>query len=101
MVQSLEDLKEMGDLFLLDELDISYNPKMQGCNIARFVDALCTLAQTTKLNLSNCSLFNADGIVTKMLSIKDAAKVAELQGRSIDDGDLIHMPVSDQNALFR
>ena len=81
MVQGLDDLKDLGDMFLLDELDISYNPKMQGCNISRFVESLCLHAQTTKLNLSNCSLYNVDGIVTKMLSIKEAAKIAELQGR--------------------
>jgi len=61
MITSIEDLQEIEEYDLLDELDISQNPKIQGCNISKLVECLCHHAKITRINLSSCALFNVDG----------------------------------------
>ena len=53
--------------------------------------------------MSSCALFNVEStqIVSKMLSIKKAAKIAELTGKLIDDSELVQTPVCDLKRLFQ
>ena len=61
MITSIEDFKETEEYDLLDEMDISGNPKIQGCNISKFIECLSHHAYTTRINISNCALFNVNG----------------------------------------
>lgn len=105
IINSVADLCEQQDFNLLDELNISSNPKISGCNISRFIDALCRHAFVSRINLSNCNLFNLEGpqLLSKLLTIKKSVKLQELKVLEFTQkecAELVASPVCDQHKFF-